>query len=601
MIEKIIELYKFYYHIMYLLIIIIHIIFIYFFILLNAISIKKKKLKINRQNYDQNLFTWKYAVIRMKRYYKDNMKSKYRFYTQNSMIVFILVWFISFLVINGYHKIYIEKMEKIYLVIIFVEYLLQIMTIKQRLNPNFNNVNHQKTCLIIPFGGSNLKDKIPTLEKVIKKSEKILKNNIFVAHNGINLKPELYDEIKNLCKKYKVKYIYIPLPNKSYSIYYCVKHLCKNYTQCIIIDDDVILKNDMHILELDNADSAAYPICAKQSKNNSYYQNTLIGLQNIEYTLSGMVKIAQSRWNFDSSVLSHHGAIGLWKTDKLLNVMNMHDTVFHGEDLQMGIISYRFGYKMKVVEGTFIPTETPKKIFGIGGLFNQRVYSWDNVLPKYIDTYLKLLLHGSISDNIAMKIYILLELWTTFADINRIPILLYVIINQPYNLLLFMILISIVNIMIIFWFNYTTLIHFNSESNFLSILLYPLYKILLIIFRIFGQLRYLFYYQSPQFRMPLMIKEMPELPNILNNAELEDIEWDQIWSNNNYLRKSININEEIFKQIYLDNKDVILFDNEDSQMLKYKEMINQKDLKKFRKKLKYEEEKKNLKNNVIII
>ena len=44
--------------------------------------------------------------------------------------------------------------------------------------------------------------------------------------------------------------------------------------------------------------------------------------------------------------------------------MNSHDTIFHGEDLLMGINSLQLKYTMKTYEGYFVPTQTPIKIIG---------------------------------------------------------------------------------------------------------------------------------------------------------------------------------------------------------------------------------------------
>jgi len=200
---------------------------------------------------------------------------------------------------------------------------------------------------------------------------------------------------------------------------------------------------------------------------------------------------------------------------------------------------------MKTMEGTFVETQTPTKIFGAGGLYRQRVYSWDYVVLKFIDIYVKLLIMGSPLENFTMKMFILHELWTIFVDIQRIPIVIYVLYNEPYRVLGFLLFVSIINILFCFWFNYVTIYEFPHKSSIWSVLLMPFYKLLVLYFRIIGELKYLIRYKSTRMRYPHLIQNLPDLPNIMNqekDTDIKNLDWDKIWSDPDYLIRLFNLN-----------------------------------------------------------
>ena len=87
--------------------------------------------------------------------------------------------------------------------------------------------------------------------------------------------------------------------------------------------------------------------------------------------------------------------------------MEKHDSIFHGEDLMMGILAYLSDYKLKVIEGVFVQTKTPTKLLGTGGLVKQRIYSWDYVVLKFVGTYIRILCHGGLFTHLMLKIFIL--------------------------------------------------------------------------------------------------------------------------------------------------------------------------------------------------
>jgi len=520
-----------------------------FLILLCCIFFLQKDIDdikiINRKKCNNGMLIWKYSNIFMKNNYKkDNRLHRVIFYFRNVIIFFLLLTLSMYLYENVYIlKIYLNHIQIFYLIGIVVEYLLLILSINITIHKNFNNINDSKTCIFVAFGGADLENKLSYIKETLGFASNVVEpKSVFLLHNGNDLTPKLYDSIKAICDQLCVTYVYIPVPNKSYAIYYAAKHLSDEYDQCLIIDDDVPLPSNTFIPAM-KTKIGAYMITSYVDDNMNIYEKYIAQMQGLEYELSGMIKLLQSRWNLSSTTLSHHGAIGLWKRNELIEIMETHDAIFHGEDLMMGILGVLSGYNIKVIEGLFIPTRTPTKIFGKGGLFNQRVKSWDYIVLKFVPIYFKILFFGPLFENFILKLLIINELWTIFIDVQRIPILLYIFYTNSINLSIFLGSVYLLNTIILFWFNYVTLYDFKNKVKFICIITFPIYKSLLLILRLFGELNYLLKYRSTIHRYPIIIKNMPELPSVrTNNESLSEIEWNNVYSNNTYIRDSVRLN-----------------------------------------------------------
>ena len=115
-------------------------------------------------------------------------------------------------------------------------------------------------------------------------------------------------------------------------------------------------------------------------------ENQLVNLQDAEYKLAGFVK--QFQWQYGSTACCH-GAIGLWRRDVLgRKILWEHDTMFHGEDLYMGLLLHRLrkNYTIMVSAGAVVPTFAPPNMLI---LFRQRVSSWDVCTHRKWFTFVK--------------------------------------------------------------------------------------------------------------------------------------------------------------------------------------------------------------------
>jgi hypothetical protein len=475
-----------------------------------CIIILYKSRKSYKQKRIWNKESWSKLVKSMDEYYLLQGKiDQIKFYTKRFIYIVFFLWFLSWVYFEEYYLYYLEYIDKIYAGVVLLEYFIYVYVISQTLYKQYFSPNNKSTCILIAFGGSNLKDKLPTLSKVLSNAVRLTNtNSVFLLHNGKSMKPILFEDIKKLCDEKGAKYIYTPVPNKSYAIYYATKYICSDFEQCLIIDDDVILPNNLYIPTLIDEDCAAYMIKAE-------YHNLLTHLQSLEYGMSGLVKVIQSRWY---SALSHHGAIGLWKRDKLIKVMLEHDAMFHGEDLMMGVLAHKFKYRMIVIENKFIPTETPKTI---KELYRQRTQSWDYVVLKFIRIYLSILF--SKNATIILRWFVLNELWTIFIDLQRFPLLIYIGYNQPIRAGVFIFLMYIIQVNLNLWFNYVTVD--KPIASILAVFLLPGYKFILTIFRFIGEIKYFFKYNSARQRIPIKIRYMPELQKV----DLNNVDWNSVW------------------------------------------------------------------------
>jgi hypothetical protein len=108
----------------------------------------------------------------------------------------------------------------------------------------------------------------------------------------------------------------------------------------VILDDDVPLPKNFHIphehlQQNSNIKAVHFPITATSPGGKP---NLLVCCQDIEYKLAAVHKYFQSVMG---RALSCHGAIAMWQRDVMDGVFYDHDTVFHGEDLYMGLALLR--------------------------------------------------------------------------------------------------------------------------------------------------------------------------------------------------------------------------------------------------------------------
>ncbi|KAL0221418.1 hypothetical protein RCL1_001272 [Eukaryota sp. TZLM3-RCL] len=175
--------------------------------------------------------------------------------------------------------------------------------------------------------------------------------NVYVCHNANMSEPYKNDGTVEVIQRIKewgrtVNYVYVPTGNKTFSIQYVAKNILAYRPEIeyvVLMDDDVIIPSDMswqtHRLTDPEIAGAVITIRAdmnRPEKKNSWRRRSLlVWFQDMEYMMAGLMKLVQDQFG---GCNYPHGAISIWKKDVLVEVLDNHNSAFHGEDAQMGFI-----------------------------------------------------------------------------------------------------------------------------------------------------------------------------------------------------------------------------------------------------------------------
>ncbi|KAJ1559049.1 hypothetical protein HK096_001831, partial [Nowakowskiella sp. JEL0078] len=130
----------------------------------------------------------------------------------------------------------------------------------------------------------------------------------------------------------------------------------------------------------------AYPISAANGSKGNVLEN----FQDYEYRVAMFLKVAQGSMG---TAFFPSGAVSTWRAPALLEILSRHDTMFRGDDLQMGLIlhtlynSKSFLHSQELYQGNFqiklapywIATTVPVHWFHLKDLFSR---SYWKRLPK---------------------------------------------------------------------------------------------------------------------------------------------------------------------------------------------------------------------------
>jgi hypothetical protein len=495
---------------------------------------------ITKIPYRQKLLNYK---NQLKRYELGKRKYYYycliNHYLISCFYIGFFVWCLYFLQ-NFIENQDLPSAEIFFTIVMAFELLITIVAIiprnkticKDSFDLNLISIKETNTCLLIPFGGNDLTSKLPLLQRVLDAAKINFKpENIFLIHNGKTSKP--FESIHQFATQNNINYCYVPVPSKSYALYYATNYLIEAYEYVMLIDADVLIGENLQMSTMENVDIFAYMISAEPpTSNDSYLNKLLIYSQDVEYRFAGFNKYLQSRMSKNSTTISHHGAASLYKKNILKIVMAEHDGIFDGEDYTMGIIAYFKGFIMKTIPKNYvIPTETPNTLYG---LYQQRVNSWDYVILKFVPHQFYLIFRCDISWPI--KINAFFHLWTVFQDFTRIITIIFILSYEKNNLQFALIVVGILVIksLLIMFLVRCKIKHsplkLSKFDNKMLILYYPFYTLLSYVYRLLGQFKYLFVYSS-RIQNDILLKDRPKLPNILDYDRLENIDWDLIFIN----------------------------------------------------------------------
>eukprot|EP00656_Telonema_subtile_P043645 TRINITY_DN4998_c0_g1_i4.p1 TRINITY_DN4998_c0_g1~~TRINITY_DN4998_c0_g1_i4.p1 ORF type:complete len:634 (-),score=177.41 TRINITY_DN4998_c0_g1_i4:66-1967(-) len=411
----------------------------------------------------------------------------------------------------------------------------------------------QVALLIAAHKCDSTKEKREGLEAALRAAlRRFPASSIFVCDNAMTEAPPdaTYELVQEVCRQEgvteQINYIYLPVGNKTVAFFWAIdvwmpvleKHqICPHFKYIMTIDDDVQVPEELRLplrSFAKESDVQAYAYCINCFKNTSVEAPNapmLVRFQNIEYTVAGFFKQFQAAYG---TALAAHGAISLWRRDILTGkIFWDHDTVFNGEDLQMGLIlhSMKAGYSINVSSREIVMTEPPSDFYT---LWKQRVKSWDVTQHRKTLTFLQIVLFqwcGGIK-TLILKPFLLMEVFNITQDWARIFFFGYLLTYTEGRVHLAQWLIYLVFLQ---WFGLyifyrKTLKHRPEDRDkWTAYMLYPIvYKPLTQLFRWYALLESIVRTEQPASK----IRDKEELQILPPKPFMrpDEINWNDIWT-----------------------------------------------------------------------
>ncbi|KAF4663314.1 hypothetical protein FOZ61_001739 [Perkinsus olseni] len=365
-------------------------------------------------------------------------------------------------------------------------------------------------------------------------------SHIFVCDNGNSPAPVDDTQMATIEAHPDINYIYVPEGNKTFAFYWCNKFWIPflarhskvpDFKYAVIIDDDVPLPADLHIPHehlRNHPDIKAvhFPITAASPDGTR--RNMLVKCQDVEYKLAAVHKLFQSTL---SRCLSCHGAIALWERRALEMILYEHDTVFHGEDMYMGLCLLHRRDDSKIIScaQSIVPTYAPDSF---PMLFRQRVKSWELTSHRKTFTYIKEVLSPSSfchAASLILKPYFLQEVLTILLDWLRTFLLTGLLLRDWIGLLLMTSVFTCLLYIQIIIFQLVVLRQRKElRSSLITIIFFPWYRLMGLMFRLCALCQNLLVYSHDRTFLKIGQRE-DEIRDIPPCPPHPDVDWFSIW------------------------------------------------------------------------
>jgi hypothetical protein len=336
-----------------------------------------------------------------------------------------------------------------------------------------------------------------------------------------------------------INYLYVPEGNKTFAFYWCNRYWIPFLAQCgrvpdfryaLITDDDVPLPVDLHIpheyLRLHPEVKAVHFAITAATPNDK--PPMIVRCQDIEYKMAAVHKYFQSTM---SRAMSCHGAIGLWERATLDRVFYDHDTVFHGEDLYMGLSLLRLRDDSRIIScpQTIVPTYAPDHW---AMLFRQRVKSWELTSHKKTFTYLFEFLNPFSfchAASLVLKPYFLQELLTIILDWLRMFLLAGLLLRDWIG---FLLMTAVFTALLYFQVIILQFVYLRQRkdlrSGFFTVLAFPFYRLGGLIFRLCALCHNILVYSHERKSIKIGTRE-DEIRDVAPCPPHPDCDWFTIW------------------------------------------------------------------------
>ncbi|KAJ3146905.1 hypothetical protein HDU89_005935 [Geranomyces variabilis] len=160
-----------------------------------------------------------------------------------------------------------------------------------------------------------------------------------------------------------------------FSVLNSLAHVKSDIEFVSLLDDDTTFPeawSEQYVLDMFAKDPGchcfAYPIEAERGNGGCLLEN----FQNFEYRISMFIKIAQATI---SSAFFPSGAVSTWRAATLLDILSRHDTMFRGDDLQMGLIMHTLYSEIKYLN--------PEEVHSAGYSIKVAPYSIPTLVPVH--------------------------------------------------------------------------------------------------------------------------------------------------------------------------------------------------------------------------
>lgn len=348
--------------------------------------------------------------------------------------------------------------------------------------------------------------------------------DIFVFHNSSD--QVLPDTAVMECCSGRAIYVPLAIGSKSACAYYgSILSKWLGYQWCIVMDDDTMIPREMGKALSGELKCDAYCFAIAATSNDAgedaaranRSSDLLIALQDIEYKLSDLSKLTQYNFTKTSSCLAPHGAINMWKTELLRDIMLAHNGIFHGEDYQMGLsLRMRFPQsRLGLISSCVVKTVAPSKL---RDLYYQRFTSWDLASQQFLwggfcasqksAFYMQVMCCLPCRvDNMYLRIVTLEDVWTVLQDYLRLPLMGYhivlsIILGEVNWVVLLMYLLVIGSQWVIaacleyIKFKNKPHLQLPKRVRLGGVALFPIYRFAFSFVRVFSLLRFFFKFES---------------------------------------------------------------------------------------------------------
>ena len=398
-------------------------------------------------------------------------------------------------------------------------------------------------CLMIACHESTMtREKSETFSNTLRAAMLIFPpSHIFICDNGNSISPADDTQIVAQSVHPDINYLYVPEGNKTFAFYWCNRYWIPslvragrvaNFTYALIIDDDVPLPADLHIphehlRQHPEIKAVHFPITAATPDGAP---SLLVRCQDMEYKLAAVHKQFQSLM---SRCMSCHGAIALWERKAMEEVFYMHDTVFHGEDMYMGLCLLRKRDQSRIISAaqSIVPTYAPPT-FAI--LFRQRVKSWELTSHRKTLTYVKELINPRSFchvPSLVLKPYFLQEVITILLDWLRVYLLCGLFLRDWLGLLVMTSLFTSLMYVQVFLFSVLVLRSRKElRPSVFTMLTFPFYRLCGLVFRICALCHNLLVYSHDRSSVKIGKRE-DEIRDIPPTPPSHIVDWFSVWAN----------------------------------------------------------------------